>query len=204
MKNKLSIHILLVSGLIATALAEDAPVRLHGNLSPLVPKAKALRRAPADEQIRFSISLPIRNQAEFDSLLNNLYNPDHPAFHQFLKTGEFAQRFGPSQEDYDAVAAFVRSQGLEIVAKHSNRLLLVASGSAEKVEGAFKVRMMHYQGKDGRIFHGPDNEPAIPSALSETIRQPAVNGRCGSRSGYPWRSSVCGRMVDADEAAMDA
>ena len=44
---------------------------------------------------------------ELDELLQRLYDPKDPLYGQFLTSTEFADRFGPSQADYDAVSLMV-------------------------------------------------------------------------------------------------
>src|SRR5579863_9608653 len=57
---------------------------------------------PADQAMRLDLMLPLRNEAELDQLLQNLYDPQSPLFHKFLSVEEFTARFGPSAEDYAA------------------------------------------------------------------------------------------------------
>ncbi len=160
---------LLIVGTAFHLRAQEALTRLRGNVSPLVARAALMGRAAANERIQFSIALPVRNQAQLDAFLTSVYTPGSTNYQHFLKTGEFAERFGPTQADYDAVIDFVRKQGLEVVATHSNRLVLEVAGTTARVERALGVRMMHYRANSGRVFHAPDVEPVLPATISSKI-----------------------------------
>jgi kumamolisin len=157
--------------LIAGALAGHAQnaVRLAGNIPPEVGNAVRLDRVDSKERIRFSILLPPQKEAEMRGLVQSIYTPGNPLYHHYLKTGEFAQRFGASPADYNAVAAFAAQQGLEVAQTHSNRLVLEVVGTVDNVEKAFGFHMMHYRRANGRVFHAPDAEPLIPASVAGKI-----------------------------------
>ena len=159
----------LLTGAGLRATAQEAKIPLRGNVPPLVATARPLRRMEAAAPLRFSIALPVRNQAGLNDLLRRLYAPGDPQFHHFLQTGGFAARFGATQADYDAVIAYVKAQGLTVAATSPNRLLLQVTGSAAQVEKAFGVRMMRYQASEGRVFHAPDAEPTLPPAIANLV-----------------------------------
>ena len=62
--------------------------------------------------------------------------------------------------------AFARARGLTVTSTTPNRLLVNVSGPASAVEAAFAVHLLRYENADGRVFHAPDAEPAIPAALA--------------------------------------
>ena len=66
-------------------------------------QSKPVGRLPATQSMRLVLVLPHSNQAALENPLNNLYDPSNPAYRQFLTVEEFTARFGPSEEDYDAV-----------------------------------------------------------------------------------------------------
>ena len=149
--------------------AQEALVHLKGNISPLVARAMQMDHLDAGTRIRFAIALPVRNEEQLDALIKHLYTPGDPLYHQYLRKGEFADRFGPTPDDYNAVIAFAQMHGLEVVGTHPNRVLLDVAGPAEKVEQAFGVRLMHYRAGDGRVFHAPDVEPFLPASVSRLV-----------------------------------
>ena len=71
-------------------------------------------------------------------------------------------RFGPSQEDYDAVIHFAEANGLAVMGTSRNRMNVDVKGSVASVEKAFHVTMGVYQHPtENRTFYAPDQEPAV-------------------------------------------
>ena len=77
-------------------------------------KAQLLGHLPADQVLRFDIVIPLRDQPGLELFLQDLYNPSSPFYHLFVTPDEFTQRFGPSQEDWDALVAFAKASGFQI------------------------------------------------------------------------------------------
>jgi kumamolisin len=173
MRNRLSetaiVGALLLAGGVGWSQAQEAMIRRTGNLAPAVKQAVQVDRLKPDERVRFSISLPMRDQDVAEKSLKSIYMPGDPLYRHYMKKGEFAARFGASQADYDAVIAFVKQQGLEVVGTHPNRLLLEVAGTADKVEKTFAFHLMHYRAANGRVFRAPDAEPALPASISPKI-----------------------------------
>jgi subtilase family serine protease len=123
-------------------------------------------RLPSTQLLRLAIELPLRDQAGLTNLLADLYNPDNPRFHQFLTPEEFTARFGPAEADYAAVAAFARTNGLEVTANYSNRRLLDVRGAVADIERAFHVTLRLYpHPREPRNFYAPDTEPSLDLAV---------------------------------------
>ena len=113
--------------------------------------------------LTLAIGLPVRNSAELQDLLRQLYDPQSPNFHRFLQPHEFAARFGPSEADYQAAIEFARTNGLTIVGMHSNHIVLEVGGSVSNVERAFQVTLHSYRHpREPREFFAPDSAPTVP------------------------------------------
>ena len=152
--------------LAAPAQADAALRRLSGHVPrAAIARAHSLGRTPAQENVALALTLPVRDKAGLDTLLRHLYTPGDPMQGRFLTPTEFTARFGPTEEDYAAVADFARRSGLTITGTHPNRLLLDVSGPAAVVERALGVRLGRYRAASGRVFRAPDAEPSVPAAL---------------------------------------
>jgi subtilase family serine protease len=113
-----------------------------------------------------AIGLPVRNRRGLAGLIRQLYDLASPNYHHYLATGQFTERFGPTEQDYQRVIDFVESQGLKVTGRHPNRLLLDVSGVAADVERAFQVRMEVYQHPtEARTFYAPDAEPSVEAGV---------------------------------------
>jgi len=124
-----------------------------GHLSPTQP-------------MRLVLVLPLRNQAALDEFLKEVYDPTSPSYRQFLTVEEFTARFGPSQEDYDAVIRFAETNGLTVVGTSRNRLNVDVLGPVASIEKAFHLSMGLYQHPtEHRFFYAPDREPTTNLAV---------------------------------------
>jgi len=125
-------------------------------------KAQLVGKLPATQTLRFDIVLPLRDRAGLQNFLQELYDPSSPSYHQFLKPKEFTARFGPSQEDWDALVAFAKASGFEVVGGTRDSRDLWLSGTVANVEKAFHVSMGVYQDPtEDREFFAVDREPTV-------------------------------------------
>ena len=128
---------------------------------------KPVGSLPATNVLHLAIGLPLRNEAALDSLLQQLYDPASPNFHQFITPEQFTEQFGPTEQDYQAVINFARLNGLTVTATHGNRVVLDVSGPVVNVERAFQVTLRTYQHpSENRKFFAPDVEPSVDLNLS--------------------------------------
>jgi kumamolisin len=125
-------------------------------------RAQFRRPLPAAQSLRLDIVLPLRDQAGLDAFLQELNDPASPSYRQFLSVSEFTARFGPSEEDYDALTNYVTSHGLDVVGGSRDGMDLQIEGSVAAIETAFSVRMSVYQHPtENRTFYAPDREPTV-------------------------------------------
>ena len=133
---------------------------------PLPDHSALVGRLNSTEAVNFSLSLPLRNEAELDALLTRIYDPLDPFYHHYLTTDQFASRYSPTEADYAKMIADAQSKGLAVTQTSSNRLLLGVSATSAQVESLFSVHMMHYN-RLGRDFHVPDSSARLPDSLSQ-------------------------------------
>jgi subtilase family serine protease len=122
---------------------------------------------PATQSLRLNIALPLRNESELDELLQQIYDPQSPSYHKFLSVEEFTERFGPSQDDYDAVIRFAEINSLTVTGTAPNRMIVDVAGSVENIERAFHVSMGIYKHPtEDRNFYASDQEPKADISVS--------------------------------------
>jgi hypothetical protein len=123
-------------------------------------------RLPRSNRIDVVIGLPLRDPEGLKNLLSQIYNPDSPEYRHYLSPQQFAEMFGPTEEDYQAVIGFVESSGLTVKSTAPNRMLVDASGSVGDMESAFRVTMrVYHDANANRDFYAPDVEPSVPSGI---------------------------------------
>jgi kumamolisin len=165
--------LIISMGLVATPCFSGpipSMVRLPGHIpGKAIANAKWIERLDSKTVIPITFSLPLRNQQELDDMLHRIYDPSDPLYAHFLTPQEFTDRFGPTQGDYDSVAAYATSLGLKITGTHPNRTLLNVSGTAAVIESAFGLHLHNYQAPDNRKFYAPDNGPQVSNSIASLI-----------------------------------
>jgi len=123
-------------------------------------RAQAVGRLPASQTMQLDIVLPIRDQSGLDAFLSEVNDPTSFSYRRFLTPTEFTARFGPTQQDYDAVLSFAKSNGLTVVGGSRDGMEVQVKGPVSAVEAAFHVSMHTYRHPtENRVFYGPDREP---------------------------------------------
>ena len=124
--------------------------------------AAFMGRLASETQMHLSVILPLRNQTAVSGLLQRIYDRSSPDYHHFLTVTQFTEQFGPTADDYAAVATYLQSYGLKVEAAPANRLIVPLSGSATQVNAAFNLQMNTYQHPtENRTFFSPDREPSM-------------------------------------------
>jgi Concanavalin A-like lectin/glucanases superfamily/Pro-kumamolisin, activation domain len=142
---------------------------LPGHVPSVIKELKPVGVPPAEKRLRLAISLTLRNRADLADQMQRLYDPSSPEYHQYLTPEQFTARYGPSEEDYQAVLQFAQTNGLELASTHSSRMLLDVSGRITDVEKAFQVTLRTYQHPtEARTFYAPDVEPSVDAGLPAT------------------------------------
>jgi subtilase family serine protease len=126
-------------------------------------EAQSLGRLPATKTLQLDVMLALPHQAELKNFIDTLYDPTSPSFHHFLTVEEFTARFGPSQDQYDAVLRFAKENGFKVISEPArNRMLISMTGSVAGIEKAFHVELGLYQHPtENRSFYAPDREPSV-------------------------------------------
>jgi subtilase family serine protease len=125
-------------------------------------QAQSVSRLSSTQFIRFDIVLPLRHQPELDNFLQELYDPSSPSYRHFLSPQEFTARFGPSQEDYDALIHFAKVNGFTVLGGSRDAMDVQVKGSVAEIERALHVTIGVYQHpRENRTFYAPDREPSV-------------------------------------------
>jgi len=145
--------------------------QLRGHVPTVVAHLQALHRLPANHRLELAIGLPLRNREALTNLLQELYDPSSRNYRHYPTPQQFSERFGPSEQDYQQVRAFLESHGLRLTGGHRDRLLLDVNGSVADIERAFHLKLNLYRHpKAARTFYAPDAEPSLDlSVPTESI-----------------------------------
>jgi hypothetical protein len=163
-------YILVLTAAVLLALpvrgADARQKSLKGHVPSVVRHLAPSGRVPATNTVHLAIGLPFHDAAGLDQFLAQAYDPASPNFRHFLTPDELTRRFGPTEQEYEAVKNFARTNGLTITAQHGSRLLLDVHGPAGAVERAFHVTLRTYHHPfEARDFVAPDTEPSVDASL---------------------------------------
>ncbi len=165
-------------------------------LTPQVPdivsngQAVAVGALASSSTLQLALHFPVRNQAQLDRLLQQIYDPSSPNYGHYLSVEEYTAQFGPTQADYDAASQWAQLKGFEITGTTPNRRLLNVSGSVATINSALHINLTSYQTPGtGRIFYAPDREPTLDLSLQllaitglTNVNPPVAHYRKGASS----------------------
>lgn len=136
---------------------------LHpGHVPAAVKRLNAVGRVPGVNTIELAIGLPLRNKETLTNLLQQIYDPSSPQYHQYLSSEQFAEMFGPTEQEYQSVVDFLKARGFAVTGIHPNRVVLDVKGSVADIEKTFHLALRVYNHPtEGRTFFAPDLEPSI-------------------------------------------
>jgi subtilase family serine protease len=125
-------------------------------------QAPLVGKLPATQTLRFDVVLPLRDRAGLQAFVREVNDPASPTYHHFLTPQEFAARFGPSQDDWDALVAFAKASGFEIINGTREERDLRLTGTVANIEKAFHVSIGLYRDPtEDRTFFAVDREPTV-------------------------------------------
>jgi subtilase family serine protease len=125
-------------------------------------QAPLVGQLPAKQTIHFDVVLAGRDRAGLQTFVQDVNDSTSPSYHQFLTPQEFTSRFGPGQKDWDALVAFAKASGFQIVGGSRDAMDLRMTGTVAAIEKAFHVTMGVYQHPaENRTFYAPDREPTV-------------------------------------------
>ena len=160
--NRRMIILLCVAFLVsaaATGLSQNE-MTLHVRENTVNGLAKQVGHLPGSQILQLDVVLPIRDQAGLDAFLFELQNSFAPNYNHYLTPAEFTERFGPTQENYDAVLRYAQVHGLAVVGGSRDGMEVQVKGPVAAIEAAFHVELLTYQHPtENRVFFAPDREP---------------------------------------------
>jgi Pro-kumamolisin, activation domain/Putative Ig domain len=143
--------------------AQQTLQALHNHVRPAVANGQAvpLGLLSPNKRMDLAIQLPMRNQGEFDNLLDRLYDPKSPDYRKYLSVAQVTDQFGPTETDYQTVVDFAKANGFKVTTT-ANRVIVDINGTVAQINAAFHVTMMVFQHPtEKRIFYSPDREPSL-------------------------------------------
>jgi len=167
MVRRLALFLLAIGALVAIAAMNSqaqgqSMLTRHVRDVTLNGQAQSIGRLPATQSMHLDVVLPLRNQPELDNFLRQLSDPTSGMYRRFLTVPEFTEKFGPTEQDYDAVVRLLKANGFTVTGGSRDGMEVQIVGPVSAVEKAFHVIMGTYQHPtENRIFYAPDREPTV-------------------------------------------
>jgi len=160
-----------VQSRIHGAIRSDQVALVQGSLHPMTAVAHdegALSGTFAIHGMSLVFNRSVAQQKDLKNLLAQQQTTGSPLFHHWLQPSDFAARFGVSQGDLQAAAAWLRSQGFTIDQIPPSDDRIDFSGTAAQVNAAFHTEMHRYS------LHGQQNwanstELSFPRAIASMV-----------------------------------
>ena len=133
--------------LITQAVDESKLTVLKGNTHPLAraefDKGAAAPSMPMEHLMLVLKRGPVQ-EAALEKLVAEQQDKSSPNYHKWLTPQQFGQQYGPSDQDVQAVAAWLESHGLAVVKVSNGRTVIEFSGTAVQVAQTFHTEIHNY------------------------------------------------------------
>lgn len=146
---------------------ESQTFRLAGQVRPAVALSQDLGALP-DSQVLSGLSihfsLTAAQQADLAQLQMQLQDPNSRQFHKFLTPEQYGARFGLNKADLDKLTEWLEQSGFSNVQVSRTSNSIHFSGTAARVQTAFKTPLHRYRYLGEEHFANATN-PLLPKAL---------------------------------------
>src|SRR5205807_1311193 len=117
-----------------------------------------------------AVTLPLRNQADLRALIAKVSDPASPEYGHYLTPAQFAARFAPTGAQVQAVASFLRAQGIDVGHVSTNNTVVDATATVAQAEKAFGVTIGRYHDpRLGRDYVANDAAVTVPSTVAPDV-----------------------------------
>src|ERR1700679_2318662 len=134
-----------VANIVCQAAQPQSLMTRHMRDAVSVGQAQSVGHLPATQTMRIDVVLALRHAPELANFVVEVNDPSSASYRHFVTPEQFTERFGPSQEDYDAVIRFAKANGLTVVGGSRDSFQVQMQGSVGAIEKAFHVSMNVYQ-----------------------------------------------------------
>jgi len=153
----------IVSGVTVVCQAESQSLLTrHVREATQNGQAQLVGRLPVSQTMHIDIVLPLRDQAGLEKFVKEVSDPKSSSYRHYVTPSQFTERFGPTQQQFDALIGFVQANGFTVTGGSRDSMDVQLEGSVASVEQAFHVTMGVYQHPtEKRTFYAPDREPTV-------------------------------------------
>lgn len=155
--------------LVVLAAAPTAHAATVGDGAIPIPGSTPLGAAAAATPLSLDIVLRPRDPRALAAFVGAVADPASPAYRDYLRPAEFADRFGPSPQTVTGVETALRRRGLTVDGVSSDRLVIHASTSAAAAERGLHVSLDRVRGPSGAIGLLNAAPPDLPNSVAPAV-----------------------------------
>ncbi len=120
--------------------------------------------------VKAAVALRPRSQAAISAFIGQVSDPRSTLYHHYLSRGRYASRFGPTRAAVTAVRDQLVGDGLHVTSVSSNRLLVQFSGTASRVEAAFRTGLERVALEGGGTGRATTGAVRLPSTVGRYVQ----------------------------------
>ncbi|HEY4454474.1 MAG TPA: S53 family serine peptidase [Pseudonocardiaceae bacterium] len=153
----------------APAVATSARVAIAGD-SVATEGAAVVGQVAIDQRVSLAVSLAPRNETGLAAFIADVSNPHSARYGHYLSTAQYAEQFGPSQDEVNKVGGYLREQGLSVDSISPSHLVIDASGTAGTIEKAFDTTLTTYRDNaTQRAYYANASAPTLPADIAPSV-----------------------------------
>ncbi len=153
-----------LAALAATAVAAPAQQMIEPGGPAVLSHASDLGRVDASQPMEITVWLKLHDEAGLDRTISGQSGPSTA----WLSNEQIEARHAPAAADVTAVSAFLRSRGLTVTGVGPQNLFVRATGTAARVQAAFKVELHQYSFR-GTTFRASASSPTVPPEIAPLV-----------------------------------
>lgn len=121
------------------------------------------------ERMILVLGSSLENETALSTFLDAQQDKDSPKFHKWLSPKEFADQFGPSEEDVTTVERWLQQEGFTVTGRAQSRRWIEFRGTAAHVQRSFQTPLARYA-MNGEEHIANATEISVPTALAPVVR----------------------------------
>ena len=107
-------------------------------------------RVDPNQEFNLTVVLKLHNEAEFDKVVEDLYDPKSSNYHHWLTESDL-EKYAPTAAEFETVKKELVSHGYSVVSSDPQRFSIRVHGTAGITEEAFQTEL-HTFSHNGKVF----------------------------------------------------
>ncbi len=165
---------------------DSSRITLRGNVNPMAQPQFDHGPAPISmpaSRLLLVLKRSTQQEADLETYLQSVQDPNSPNFHKFLRPEQFGDRFGLGDTDLQTVQKWLSDNGFKINQVSKSRMLIELSGTVGQVQNAFHTSIHSYV-IGGKEYWANATDPQIPATLDPAVAGLASLSSFGPKAQY--------------------